>query len=115
MGEWPDGWFRGPGSEDGPAGRGADASADKTVNISAGAGTGAASQRAVPPGSWPAQPPVSSGGGAARYGGGLTAPARSPAWSGGRSLPGFPGWRGWLRPKRIFRVLAVIVALLLVA
>ena len=130
MGEWPDGWFRGPGSEDGAATPGgADASADKTMSIPAdryAAGSSGAAQRHVPPGSWPAQPPVSSTGGAgygasyapgstARYGSGAAAPATSPARYGGPSLPGGRSWRRWLRPKRIFAVLAVIVALVLVA
>jgi LCP family protein required for cell wall assembly len=131
MGEWPDGWFRGPGSDDrAPAASGADASADKTVSIPVdqhAAGQGGAGQRPVPPGAWPAQPPVSTAGGAgygarfesagstAGYGGGLTAPIRSPSWSGGSGSVGLPAWRRWLRPKRIFSVLAVIVALLLVA
>jgi LCP family protein required for cell wall assembly len=131
MGEWPDGWFRGPGSDDGAAAPGgADASADKTISIPAdryAAGPASATGRPVPPGSWPAQPPVSSTGGAGygtlggagsttRYGGGgPAAPARSPARPGGPSHPGSRSWRRWLRPRRIFGVLAVIVALLLVA
>ncbi len=129
MGEWPDGWFRGPGSDDGAAAPGgADASADKTISIPAdryAAGPAGATGRPVPPGSWPAQPPASSTGGAGygtlggagsttRYGG-PAAPVRSPARPGGPSLPGSRSWRRWLRPRRIFGVLAVIVALLLVA
>jgi LCP family protein required for cell wall assembly len=128
MSEWPDGWYRGPGSEAG-AGSGADASADKTIGISAdqySAGRAGAGQQPIPPGSWPAQPPASSGGGAG-YGaqyqpagsanrhGGVAAPSHSPAWSGGRGGFGGPRWRRWLRPRRIISVLAVIVALLLVA
>jgi len=131
MSEWPNGWFRGPGSEGGAAAPGsADASADKTVSISAdqyAAGQAGAGQRAVPPGAWPAQPPASSargagygaqygsGGGADEYGGGLAAPARSPVRPGWPGSFGGPPWRRWLRPRRIFTVLAVIVALLLVA
>ncbi|HKD89981.1 MAG TPA: LCP family protein [Streptosporangiaceae bacterium] len=109
MSEWPNGWFRGPGSEAG-AGSG---SGDKTFNLSADQYSAAASQGPVAPGSWPAQPPASSAGGASY--GGLASPTYSPAWTGGGGGFGGPRWRGWLRPKRIFTVLAVIVALLLVA
>jgi LCP family protein required for cell wall assembly len=130
MGEWPDGWFRGPGSDDRATAPGVgDASADKTISIPAdryAAGSAGATQRPVPPGSWPAQPPKSSAGGAGygapygagsstRYAGGPTAPVRSPARTGGPGLPGSRSWRRWLRPRRIFGVIAVIVALLLVA
>jgi LCP family protein required for cell wall assembly len=130
MGEWPDGWFRGPGSDDGATAPGVgDASADKTISIPAdryAAGPAGATQRPVPPGSWPAQPPKSSTGGAGygapygagsttRYSGGPTAPVRSPARTGGPGVPGTRSWRRWLRPRRIFGVVAVIVALLLVA
>jgi LCP family protein required for cell wall assembly len=112
MSEWPDDWYRTPGSG---SGAGGGSSADKTVNISANqysAGQG----EAGPPGSWPSQPPASSAGGASYgYGGGSAAPAYSPAWSGGRGSPGGPRWRRWVRPKRIFSVLAVIIALVLVA
>jgi LCP family protein required for cell wall assembly len=129
MGEWPDGWYRGPDPQDGTAAASsADAGADKTISIRAdqyAAGQRGAGQRPVRPSSWPAQPPVSTtggadygsryepGGGAARYGG-PAAPDRSAARPGG---PGRPGSRSrrWLRPKRIFSVVAVIVALLLVA
>jgi LCP family protein required for cell wall assembly len=129
MSEWPDGWYRGPGSGDGAgAGSGADPGADKTIGIPAGqysAGQAQAGQRPVPPSSWPAQPPPSSAGGAG-YGtqhqpggansyGALSAPARSPAWSPRTGGPGGPRWRRWLRPRRIISVLAVIIALVLVA
>jgi LCP family protein required for cell wall assembly len=135
MGEWPEGWFR-DGTDSADAGAAGDdgLGTDRTVGIPsthpAGqyqvgqyatepAGYGAAAQRPVPPGSWPQQPPVSSSGagygGGASYGGGLAAPARSPSRPSGPSLPGGPRWRRWLRPRRIFGVLAVIVALLLVA
>jgi LCP family protein required for cell wall assembly len=135
MGEWPDGWFRGPGSDDSaPADASADPAADKTVSIPAnqyaGRVGGSAPGRPAPPGSWPAQPPLRTGGAAdhgVRYdtgdtahgnggsgAGGLTSPAYSPAGPGRGSL-GPPRWRRWLRPKRIVGVLAVLVALLLVA
>ena len=140
MGEWPEGWFRdGKDSADGSAADDAGGlGADRTVSIPSSqhpggqyragqyaadpSGYGAAAQRPVPPaGSWPQQPPVNSSGSGADYSAGgsygadLAAPARSPARPGGPSLPGAPRWRRWLRPRRIFSVLAVIVALLLVA
>jgi LCP family protein required for cell wall assembly len=127
MSEWPDSWYRGTGSDG--AGDGAGASGDKTVRLSPGqysAGQARSSQPPVPPGSWPAQPPVSSSGGAgygaqyeaggsANRSGGLAAPARSPAGPGGPGSFGASGRRRWFRPKRIVSVLAAIVALLLVA
>jgi LCP family protein required for cell wall assembly len=139
MSEWPEGWFR-DGNDSADAGAPGDSGgvgADRTVSIPSSqhpggqyqagqyaadpGGYGAAAQRPVPPGSWPQQPPISSSGSGGdygaggSYGGGLAAPARSPSRSGGPSLPGGPRWRRWLRPRRIFGVLAVIVALLLVA
>ena len=135
MSEWPDGWYRRPGSEGGAAvPGGGDASADKTVSIPAdqyARGQAGAGQRPAPPGSWPAQPPASSpagtgygahyqpGGGASRYGpnayGGAAAPQRSPVRPGGPGRSGGSRWRRWLRPRRIVSVLAVIVALVLIA
>jgi LCP family protein required for cell wall assembly len=53
----------------------------------------------------------SAGGGLAGLG--LAAPGRSPARTGGPGLPGAPRGRGWRRPRRIFGVLAVVIALLL--
>ncbi len=106
-----------PGAGQGAGGQGAGGQS--------AAGQGAAGQRpAPPPGGWPQQPPVSSAGGrlatalarlAASYGGGLAAPARSPARPGGPGGTRSGGGRRWLRPRRIVTVLAVIVALLLVA
>jgi LCP family protein required for cell wall assembly len=127
MSEWPDGWYRGPGSADGGgAGSGADASADKTIGIRAGQYSAGQAQAGQQPSSWPAQPPRSSSGGAgngtqyqpggsANPYGGLDAPTRSPAWSSRSGGPGGPRWRRWLRPRRIISVLAVIVALVLIA
>jgi LCP family protein required for cell wall assembly len=54
-------------------------------------------------------------GGGGRAGGGVGAPATFPARRGGPSLPGGPRWRVWLRPRRIFGVLALVIALLLAA
>src|ERR1700761_5244238 len=93
MSEWPDSWYRRPGSD---GGTGGDPSADKTVNISAdqyARGQAGAGQGPVPPGAWPAQPPASSAGGAGygvQYGpggsanryGGTAAPQRSPVGPG---------------------------------
>jgi LCP family protein required for cell wall assembly len=142
MNEWPEGWFRGtPGANNEPGDAGA---ADPTVNLPSGARSpaarpaGASPARARPAGAqpagarsgsaWPNQPPPSpSGRGAPRSydagrsaaGGRGGAPAGSPPRSG--SAPGGGGFgrtgggRNWLRPRRIFGVLAVLVALILVA
>jgi LCP family protein required for cell wall assembly len=136
MGEWPDDWFRdgraadGDGPPDGAAGAGA--STDKTVSIPAPSparGPGAA----PPPGAWPSQPPASSArgegsgaaygsaggygppGSGAAYGSGRgrSAPAPFPQRTGGPGLPGTSGAARWLRPRRIFAVLAIVIALLL--
>jgi LCP family protein required for cell wall assembly len=96
---------------------------------------------ATPPGSWPAQPPARSAsgvpgsagnynswsgygpsgrfgpgnatdsGGAAQAGAGV-ATRTSPSRTGGPGLGGPPRRRGWLRPRRIFVVLGLVVALL---
>jgi LCP family protein required for cell wall assembly len=99
MSEWPEGWFRGgqggnqPGSDDADFG--------KTVNLPS-------DRRATPPGAWPDQPPTLSRGG-------LATPARSPVrYPPGPGGPSRNGGRRWLRPGRIFAVLAVVVALLIV-
>jgi LCP family protein required for cell wall assembly len=138
MGEWPDDWFRDGRSADGArsANDGASASADKTMGIQG--------QRAAapPPGAWPDQPPLKSGGSSAGSGGsqgswsgygpegrfasrgtagssgggqagaGVATPAPFPSRTGGTGFPGAPGWRGWLRPRRIFLVLGLVVGLL---
>ena len=99
----------------------------------------AGARPAVPPGAWPEQPPAQTPGGRARRGrnsgswsgygpggrlaagtaagsgggvpgdGGVATRAPFPSRTGG---PGIPGWRGWLRPRRIFLVLGLVVALL---
>lgn len=138
MGEWPEGWRR---DGEGPAGaRAADddgLGAERTVSVPSNqhpggqyyagqyaadpAGYAAAAQRPAPrAGPWPEQPPLDSRGAGTNYGGGgsyaaSSAPARSPSRPGGPWLPRLPRSRGWLRPRRIFGVLAVIVALVLVA
>jgi LCP family protein required for cell wall assembly len=138
MGEWPEGWFRdsNDSADAGDAGSDGEPAADRTVSIPSTqhpggqyhvgqyaadpAGHGAAAQRpSPPPGAWPQQPPLNSSGsgagGSYGAGGGVAAPARSPARPGGPGLPGTSRWRRWVRPRRIFGVLAVIVALLLAA
>jgi len=104
MNEFPEGWFR--GTPDTRAAGGA-ASGEPTTQIPAGGDGGPAGSN------WPAQPPSSSAGRAAR--------GYDPSpYSGGRGGPGGPGYLGtgrarrWLRPRRIFAILAVVVALLLV-
>jgi LCP family protein required for cell wall assembly len=113
MSEWPQGWYREPGNGRGtPAG-----SNDPTVDVPVGsrrpqpppAGRGPGGR---PPGSgasargnWPDQPPP-SGSGRSR--------AAQPAYYGG-GRGGRGGGRRWLRPRRIFGVLAILVALVLVA
>ena len=96
---------------------------------------------ASPPGSWPKQPPTRSasgvpgsagsdgswsgygpagrfgsgsaaGSGGGQAGGGVATQTPFPSRTGGPRLPGMPGWRGWLRPRRVFLVLGLIVALL---
>jgi LCP family protein required for cell wall assembly len=127
MNEWPEGWFRGaPGGSQGTPGAG-----DPTVGLPAGARPpgrgmpgpgGAAGGQAHS--SWPDQPPDRSSG--RGRGSGTGAPPRAGGPSGYRpsAMPGGPGrpgtglgggGRSGLRPRRIFGVLAVLVALLLVA
>jgi LCP family protein required for cell wall assembly len=133
----------GDGAAQGDAAKGA-SSSDKTVGIPApshplgqypAVRPGAAPPGAAPPpGAWPSQPPLSSargggsggnydsagsyagsGSGAARgSGGGRTAPAPFPSRTGGPGLPGTSRAARWLRPRRIFGVLALVIALLLV-
>ncbi len=133
----------GAGAGGGSAGAGgAGAGGDKTVSIPAGQnpggqypardypGSAAGQYRAgsyadggrppSPPGNWPQQPPAKSGspsgyGSAAGGHGGVATPTRSPARPGGPGMPGSGGARRWLRPRRIFGVVAIVVALILVA
>ncbi len=136
MGEWPDDWFRDGRAADGDGppegGAGAGASTDKTVSIPAPAPAGGPGT-ARPPGAWPSQPPASSArsegsgaaygsargygpaGSGAAYGSGRggVAPAQVPQRTGGPGLPGTSGAARWLRPRRIFGVLALVIALLL--
>ena len=99
MSEWPEGWYR-DGSPRVPSGGGGAAGAgpaDPTVRLSPGgrAGTsqpGTGYDRGyAPPGGWPAQPPVRTG---------------RPAGGYGRS--------GWRRPGRWVKLIAGLVAVILV-
>jgi LCP family protein required for cell wall assembly len=119
--EWPEGWFRdggGAGRPPGPGGPG-----DPTVQAprpgapaqgsSSGYGPGGASGygpggRLGSGSAWPEQPPARSPG---PRGPGAPPPRSSPGRPGG---PGGTG-RKWLRPRRIFAVVAALIALILVA
>ena len=119
MDEWPEGWFRGGPPADNSGG--SDNSADNTLGVHAthpggqyrvgdySAGQRSAGRSAAAPGAWPEQPPLSSRPGS----GGLAAPARAPDRTSTPAEPGTPRWRRWLRPRRVFTVLAVVVAVLL--
>jgi LCP family protein required for cell wall assembly len=118
MSEWPEGWFRDASGRGAPQG-----SNDPTVDVPAGArrppsarppyggragGAGGRSSSA-----WPDQPPPS----ASRHGGAYRGAAAGPPpsiYGNGRNRGG-RGGRRWLRPRRIFGILAVLVALILVA
>jgi len=113
MSEWPEGWSRDGGASrpPGPGGPG-----DPTVQaLRPGAGAqGSASGsgpggRAGPGGAWPEQPPARTPG---RPGRGTPPGWSSPGGPGRRA--GGAGRRG-LRPRRIFAVVAVLIALGLVA
>jgi LCP family protein required for cell wall assembly len=124
------------GAAQGDAAKGAGAGSDKTVSIPApshslGQYPAGRPSAPAPPGAWPSQPPLNSarGGGsggsydsAGGYGssgaargsaGGPVAPAPFPSRTGGRGLPGTSRAARWLRPRRIFGVLALVIALLL--
>jgi LCP family protein required for cell wall assembly len=126
MSEWPEGWFRDAGN------RGAPGSNDPTVDLPAGArrpqparppagrppaGRPPAGRAASASGrggsAWPDQPPPSGSrpGGAYR---GAAAGAPPSIYGGGRNRGG-RGGRRWLRPRRVFGILAVLLALVLVA
>jgi LCP family protein required for cell wall assembly len=103
MSEWPDGWYRDSPSRASAAGDApAAGSADPTVRLSSGrgrTGTGQPGSRyengyedgQAPPSHWPQQPPVE------------TAP---PAGGFGR--------RGWRRPGRWIKLIAALIALILI-
>jgi LCP family protein required for cell wall assembly len=124
MSEWPEGWYRDTGRKGAPPG-----SNDPTVDVPAGsrrppsgrppsgrppaAGDRPGSNRSGSGRAWPDQPPPSS----SRYGGAPRGPAAAPPgyYPGGPGPGRGRGGRRWLRPRRIFGVLAVLIALVLVA
>jgi LCP family protein required for cell wall assembly len=85
MNEWPDGWFRGEQSADGPGASGADTRP---------------SQRSA----WPDQPPTRSRS--------VTNPWRSPVWSPGG--PAYDRRRPRRWGRRIFGIVALLIVLALV-
>jgi len=100
MSEWPDGWYRDGSSRAPSAGGDAPAagSADPTVRLSSGGsrtgsgqpGTGYEEGQA-PPGHWPQQPPAETG----------------------RPDRGF-GRSGWRRPGRWIKLIAALIAIILI-
>jgi LCP family protein required for cell wall assembly len=134
MGEYPDDWFRDERPADG-GNEGAPTPQHPGGQYSVGG-----QRAAAPPGSWPAQPPSRSASGVpgsagnynswsgygpgGRFGpgnaagsdgaqaaAGVATRTAAPSRTGGPGLPGAPRWRGWLRPRRIFLVLGLVVAL----
>jgi LCP family protein required for cell wall assembly len=110
MNEFPEGWFRGTAGQGG--GPGGASAGEPTTQLPAGAPRSGSAGR--PGGSpWPDQPPPrSSDRGPRGY-----APRSAPGGPGRPAGPGSvsTGGRRWLRPRRIFGILAVVVALILVA
>jgi LCP family protein required for cell wall assembly len=78
------------------------------------AGSAAGSGDGGPADGGPADGGAAGGGlaGGGPAGGGVGTRTPFPARTGGPRLPGAPRWRGWLRPRRIFVVLGIVVALL---
>ena len=111
MSEWPEGWFREPSGTGRSSGNPGQADSP-TVQVPAGpAARSGTPARSAAGGGWPAQPPphrVLSSGGA---GGGAAGAAVA---GGGRGGLDGTGRRG-LRPRRIFAIIAIVIALLLVA
>jgi LCP family protein required for cell wall assembly len=116
MSEWPEGWFREPPGGSKSSGNPGQADSP-TVQVPAGpAARSGAPPRSAAGGGWPAQPPphhVASSGGAAGSAAGAAGAGAAAAGGGRGSLNG-TGRRG-LRPRRIFAVIAIVIALLLVA
>jgi LCP family protein required for cell wall assembly len=113
MSEWPEGWFKdGPGSGRGigdqPAVAGAAPGSSRRIPPALG-GPGA-----PPRSAWPEQPPV-------RSHTGLLGRRKDESFggedgSGGSGgFGGFGGWRPGLRPRRIFAIIGIVIAVLLVA
>ena len=135
MSEFPDGWFRGTAGEGSGSG---DASSEPTTRLPAGTPRAGGPAGGRPSGSaWPEQPPPRSSGRSrgtqgyqprSRPGGpgpagrpGGPGPSGRPGGPGSIGRPGGPGsigtggGRRWLRPRRIFGVVAIVIALVLVA
>ncbi len=116
MSEWPEGWFREPPGGSRSSGNPGQADSP-TVQVPAGpAARRGAPARSAAGGGWPAQPPphrVASSGGAAGSAAGAAAAGAAAAGGGHGSLNG-TGRRG-LRPRRIFAIIGIVIALLLVA
>lgn len=102
MSEWPEGWFRNDPSRRPPAGGAGAGTGDPTVRVPAGQpGTyqrpggydQPGSYQQPRPGAWPQQPPDTG------------RPARG----------GYRGRSGWRRPRRWVKLIAALVALILVA
>ncbi|HEX3921812.1 MAG TPA: LCP family protein [Streptosporangiaceae bacterium] len=111
MSNW-DGWYRDGGGQSGrPAAGGP---SDPTVSAYPPGTSRSASGRPGPGGAWPDQPPersTSRGRGSQPAG----RPGGRPGGTG-RGYPGGPGTgRRWLRPRRIFGVLGIVIAAILVA
>jgi LCP family protein required for cell wall assembly len=110
MSEFPEDWFRGT------SGSGGDASSEPTTQLpppgSRPAGSASGSRRAGS--AWPEQPPASSSsrGGQQTYRQGRPA---SPRQAPPRATPPPRSRGGWWRPRRIFGIVAILVALVLVA
>jgi len=119
MSEFPEGWFRGTAGAGGGPG---DASAgEPTTQLPAGAPGGRSAGGRSSGSAWPDQPPPrssgSSGGGTSGRGtsGRSTRSYEPRPYTGGRGTFGSGGGRRWLRPRRIFGILAIVIALILVA
>ena len=127
MSEWPEGWFREP--QGGSRSPGDPGQADSpTVRVPAGpAARGGAPARPAAGGGWPTQPPphrVASSGGAAGRAPGTAAPGTAAAGTaaagaaaaagGSHGSRNGTGRRG-LRPRRVFAIIGIVIALLLVA
>lgn len=115
MSDWSDDWYRDqrPGRPAGPeAGAGAPGwASEPTVGLPAGGAAqrashgmpvGGPAQAGPPPGGWPAQPPVHASPGRGRPG----APA-GPVYGRGTGRRGF-------RPRRILKIIALVVVVVLV-
>jgi LCP family protein required for cell wall assembly len=124
MSEFPEGWFRGTSGSGGDAA----GSSEPTTQLPVGGPPPGSRPGSGRPGSdrpgsgqpssgsaWPEQPPASSSGRGQRAYSEPRQPRQYPGGPPGSRSPRTGGGRSWLRPRRIFAVLAVLVALVLVA